>query len=535
MTNFKHVYLAVVTMVVLAMGPAQAQTYLDIHDFTEADGCCQLNPGLLAQGLDGNIYGATQNGGKFGLGVIFMMTPTGQYTDIHDMASTEGYYPQSGLSLGWDGFFYGTTYLGGSGKVGTVFKVSPEGALTVLYNFMNGTDGAYPRTPPVQAPDGNLYGATANSTVATLYKLTPAGAFSVVLNLPSQSYSPLIVGTDGNLYGTTVYGGAFNSGCIFQFAPTKKKNNFKIIYSFHTEGYSPFGPLMQGADGFLYGTASVGGTSSVGVVFKVSTAGKYTVLYNFSSTNPTNGSTPLAGVVQGSDGYLYGVTTTGGVNGQGVLFKVSTKGKGFAVLHNFATATGDSPLSTPMLHTNGMIYGLTEHGGSHTAYGAMYSLDAGLKPFVSPFVFFSGKVGSFGGILGQGFSNATGVKFGAGVGTFVSSADTFMTATVDTGATTGVITVEEPGGNLSTPLVFDVIPAIVSYSPKSGAVGTKVTITGTSLLQTSSVTIGKVKAVFTVNSDTQVTATVGADAVTGTVTLKTPGGMATGAGKFTVN
>ena len=101
-------------------------------------------------------------------------------------------------------------------------------------------------------------------------------------------------------------------------------------------------------------------------------------------------------------------------------------------------------------------------------------------------------------------------------------------------ATTGVITVLEPGGNLTTPQKFKIIPTISSFSPKSGPVGTQVTITGMSLKQTTSLTIGKAKATFTVNSDTQVTATVGAGAVTSKVTLKTPGGTATGPGNFTV-
>ena len=161
-------------------------------------------------------------------------------------------------------------------------------------------------------------------------------------------------------------------------------------------------------------------------------------------------------------------------------------------------------------------------------------MDAGLSPFASQFVIYSGKVGSSVNILGQGFSNATGVKFGTGAGSFVASTDAFLTATVVAGATTGVITVLEPGGNLTTPQKFKVIPTISGFTPKSGPVGTQVTITGMSLKQTTSVTIGKAKASFTVNSDTQVTATVGAGAVTGKVSLKTPGGTATAAGNFTV-
>jgi len=512
----------------------RAQTYTDMHDFNNTDGCCALYPTMLAQGQDGNIYGATTNGGKTLNGNVFRLTPAGAYTDIYDFDSTHGAYPQGGLSMGLDGNFYGTTYQGGANHFGTIFKVTPSGTQALLYSFQNTNDGAYPRTPPVQAPDGDLYGATGNGTAYVLYKLTPSGTFTIVATLPALSLSPLLVGTDGNLYGMTQYGGTFNRGTAFQFAPAKKK--LKILHSFGngSEGVSPAGPLFQGVDGKLYGTTSAGGSASGGTVFQMSTAGKVVTLVNFDSAHPSNGATPFAGVVQGSDGFLYGAASVGGANGLGTLFKVSTKGAGFQVLHDFATATGDTPLATPLLHTSGKIYGVAFHGGSHTAYGAIYSLDAGLKPHVNQFVYYSGKVGDSVGLLGQGFSNATGVKFGSGPGTFVASTDAFMTATIAAGATTDVITVLEPGGNLSTPQKYKVIPSILSFSPKSGNVGTPVTITGMSLKQTTSVTIGKVKATFTVNSDTQVTAIVGAGAVTGKVTLKTKGGTATGPGTFTV-
>jgi len=527
-------YLGSIALVGLS-AMVNAQTYTDMHDFNNTDGCCQIYPGNLAQGEDGNFYGTTITGGSSsGWGNVFKMTPSGTFTSLYNFDFTHGAHPQSGLSLGFDGNFYGTTYQGGANSAGTVFKITPSGTLTVLYSFTNGSDGAYPRTPPVQAPDGNLYGATGNGTTPALYKITAAGTFSVVVPLPAQSYSPMIVGTDGNLYGMTLYGGTVNRGTAFQFSPKTKK--VKIIHNFDsTTGYSPQGPLMQGVDGKLYGTTSTGGSASGGVVFQMSTGGTYKVLFNFSTTNEANGASPFAGVVQGSDGFLYGVTSVGGANGLGLLFKLSTSGTGFTDLHDFATATGDTPYATPLLHTNGKIYGLTSHGGSHVVYGTIYSMDAGLKPFASQFVVYSGKVGTSVDILGQGFSNATGVKFGTGSGTFVATSDAFMTAKVAAGATTGKITVLEPGGNLATPQVFKIIPSVSTFAPTSGPVGTSVVITGMSLTQTTTVTFGGVKATtFTVNSDTQVTATVPTGAITGKVAVKTKGGSATAPGTFTV-
>jgi uncharacterized repeat protein (TIGR03803 family) len=257
------------------------------------------------------------------------------------------------------------------------------------------------------------------------------------------------------------------------------------------------------------------------------------VLHSFQSA--TEGNTSTSGLVQASNKYLYGVNAAAGANGLGTLYKLNTTGKTFTVLHNFDKPTGGVPFATPTLHTNGKIYGVTQTGGPvNNTYGVVYSFDDGLKPFASLVVIRSGKIGDSVGILGQGFSTATGVKFGTGAGTFTVVSDTYMVATVAPGSTTGNVTVLEPGGNLVTPQAFAVIPTIKSFSPKSGPVGTQVTITGTSLMQTSSVTIGKAKATFTVDSDTQVTATVGVGAVTGKVTLKTPGGTATAPGKFTV-
>ena len=509
-----------------------AQTYTDIHDFDETEGCCASYPSMMVQGRDGNIYGATTSGGSHLYGNIFKLTPAGALTSIFSFDSTHGSGPAGGISLGTDGNFYGTTYQGGSGHAGTIFKVTPAGVWTELYDFTNGTDGAYPRVPPVQAQDGNFYGVTGNGTVAVLYQWTTAGVFTPMATLPSQSYSPLLLGLDGYLYGTTVLGGAHNGGTVFQFQPSSK--TLKIIFNFNTE-YSPYGPLMQGPDGVLYGTTSVGGTGGGGSVFKMTTAGTYKVLVNFKTTPATNGTKPFSGVVLGSDKYLYGVTSTGGANGQGVLFKVSTSGSGFKVLHDFTTATGDTPYSTPLLHTNGTIYGMAFHGGLHAAYGTVYSFQNGLAPFVQPVVRRSAKVGTTIGIIGQGFHNATNVFYGTTAATYTVSNDTYLSAKINAGSTTAQITVDEPSGNLLSPLNFKITASLSGFSPSSGAVGSQVVITGVSLTQAIAVKFGGVAAtVFTVDSDTQITATVPTGAKSGKISVTTLGGTANSSGTFTV-
>ena len=514
----------------------QAQVYTQIHSFDESkEGSNPNDPNMLAQGEDGNLYSTLLFKTSFD-GSIFVSSTSGVAAFVYAFQGVDGNSPQSGLSLGFDGNFYGTTEIGGSG-MGTVFKFG-SGGFTSLHSF-SGSDGAYPWAPPIQAPDGNIYGITSNGdNPGTIYRITPSGAFSTIGTAPTQTIAPLFLGSDGNLYGTTPNGGDFNQGTVFQLKITGKKPTLKIIHSFKTDGKdgtNPAGPVMQGMDGKLYGTTVWRGTFDQGTVFSMTTSGGgYKVLHSLQSNEGTN---PYAGLVQGSDKYLYGVAARGGAKGLGTLFKVSTTGKNFANLHDFDTPSGDTPFATPMLHTNGIIYGLTQHGGTpNTAYGVIYSFDAGLKPFASLVVLSSGKVGDSVGILGQGFSSATGVQFGSGPGTFTVVSDTYMVASPATGATTGQVTVLEPSGNLVTPQTYNVIPAILSFSPPSGSVGTQVQIKGTSFTQASAVTFGGgAKAAFTVNSDTQITATVPTGAKTGKISVTTKGGKATSKTKFTVN
>ncbi len=269
-------------------------------------------------------------------------------------------------------------------------------------------------------------------------------------------------------------------------------------------------------------------------MFKLSTKGVITVLHEFDSTSTTDGFQPLAGLVEASDGNFYGTAFSGPGNGHGVLFKI-TKTGAYTVLHTFTTATGCSPSTTAIQNTNGIIYGHTNGCGGFYFNGVFYSLDAGLSPFVSLVGYPAALAGKSVEILGQGLSGATSVKFGSGSATFNVVSDTYMTAVVPTSGTTGPVTVTTPGGTLKSKQVFSVIPLVNSFSPTSGPVGTQVTITGSGFTGASSVIFGKAKAItFTVDSGTQITATVPAGATTGKITVTTAGGKAS-KGTFVVN
>jgi uncharacterized repeat protein (TIGR03803 family) len=509
--------------------PLHSQTYTDLHDFNcLTDGCANYPfysySGILAQGRDGNLYGTLDGGGTSNLGTVFTITPTGAITTLYNFSGPDGAYPASGLTLGTDGNFYGTTQSSQGGS-GTIFKITPTGVLTTLIINIGSTT-----SPPVLGKNGSYYGVTVGGNA---YSITSSGTFKLLTSsIPGRSFDPLFLASDGNFYGTSVEGGTFNDGTVFRMSAT---GAFKIIYSFDgTHGAQPYGPVVQGSDGFLYGTTTAGGSiaNAAGVVFKLSTGGKITVLHQFDSTSVTDGYAPYPGLVAATDGNFYGATTFGTSNGDGALFKISKSGT-YSVLYVFDGTHGSTQYATSMQHTNGILYGLPQNGGASNG-GVFYSLAEGIPPFVS-LMTTSGTAGQTVEILGNGFTGTTSVMFGLGSASFTVVSDTYMTAVVPASGTTGTVTVTTPSATLTSKQIFKVIPVILSFTPSSGPVGTQVTITGTGLTGASKVTFGGVKATsYTVNSGTQITATVPTGAKTGKIGVTTAGGIASSKATFTV-
>jgi hypothetical protein len=183
-------------------------------------------------------------------------------------------------------------------------------------------------------------------------------------------------------------------------------------------------------------------------------------------------------------------------------------------------------------HTSGTLYGSTRLGGTADG-GVFFSLDLGVPPFVR-FLPEASRVGQTVGIFGQGFTGTTAVNFNGTPASFTILSDTYLTAPVPSGATTGVVTVTTPSGTLTSNKKFQVRPQVTSFSPASGPVGTTVVITGVSLGGATRVTFDGVDTTFTQNSGTQVTATVPSGALTGHVGVTTTGAASYGHDAFTV-
>jgi len=413
-------------------GAQAGVVFASLYSFTGTnDG---WSPNGLVQGSDGYFYGTTYHGGTngyanygSGYGTVFKITTNGALTTLYSFGSvqdTNGYpldgaNPQAALVQGSDGNFYGTTAgwngLGGPHYPGTVFKISTNGALTSLYSFTGTNDGAGPNGL-VPGSDGNFYGTTDHGGTngnGTVFKITTNGALTSLYSFGSvqdnngdlldgaNPQAGLVQGSDGNFYGTTYHGGTNGNGTVFRITTN---GTLTSLYSFtgYNDGGTPDAALVQGSDGYFYGTTEEGGTTNYnanfrnyggGTVFKISPNGTLTSLYSFTNSPDgpwpphPDGAYPEAGLVQGSDGNFYGTTAYGGMtgihDGYGTVFQITTNGA-LTSLYSF----GGVPLEGPapglpgdgaypeaglVQGSDGNFYGTTS-GGGQCLYGTVFRL-----------------------------------------------------------------------------------------------------------------------------------------------------------------
>jgi hypothetical protein len=271
------------------------------------------------------------------------------------------------------------------------------------------------------------------------------------------------------------------------------------------------------------------------VVFKLTAAKKLTVLHNFDATGATqDGVRPYAGLVQTSNGQFYGVASAGGTNAAGTLYSITSTGV-YATMYNFVPATGSLPYATPIQHTFGYLVGEATSGGA-AGHGTLFRYsDNNLRQSFLRLLPTSGVVSQPVGILGQDFIGTNTVKFNGTDAAFSVVSDNYISTSVPSGATTGLVTTTGSQRNQKSNQKFLVTPVVLSFSPPNGPVGTQVTITGNSFTGATKVTFGGAKAVFSVDSYTQITATVPTKAKTGKIQVTTKGGTADSPTAFTVN
>jgi uncharacterized repeat protein (TIGR03803 family) len=449
---------------------AQAQTFTTLATFDGGNGG-QPHFGSLVQGTNGNYYGTTSVGGKNNGGTVFEVTPGGKMSDIYNFCSeyncTDGYDPWSGLVLGADGNFYGTTNVGGSFGTGTVFKMKIGGKQTTLYSFCDGcSDGDYP-VGLVQASNGNFYGTTNNEGAnngGTIFEISPAGEFKLLYSFCSlrdcadggSAFSAPMQASNGNLYGTTASGGSHGDGVVYEITSA---GLYKVLYNFCSQAgcadsEDPAGGLIQGSNGNLYGAVEYGGTDGYGTVFEITATNEFIVLHSFDYTD---GAYPVSALVQANDGNFYGTTDYGGY-ADGTIYEITPEGV-FSSLYNFCNVsgcTGEFPGYALGQATTGDFIGATAEGGERND-GTVFSYSTGLDPLVETAPL-AAKSGARVIILGNNLTGSSSVMFNGTAAEFTVGSDTYITATVPTGATTGTVSVMTPGGVLNSNPVFRVLP-----------------------------------------------------------------------------
>lgn len=459
--------LGVLSGTVTAQTPRTA-TFTSLASFDKTNGN-EPNHTALIQATDGNLYGVTSYGGANGSGAVFRVSTSGTLDLVYSFCSlascADGENPYTSLVQISNGDLYGATYSGGASNNGTLFKITTSGSLTTLYNFCSlaaCADGSGPEGQLAVDAAGDLYGTATNggaNNFGTVFKYSTKGVLTTLHSFSgADGEYPQggLTAVGGVFYGTAEDGGANGFGTVFKITAAGAETT---LHSFAgaADGYYPHGWLVD-AGGTFYGTTfgtSGSGANSWGTVFKMTAAGTVTTLYSFCSlAGCADGSAPTAGLMQATDGNLYGVTDVGGANNDGTIYELTLK-EVLTTLHSFDSTDGYGPQGALLQDTNGDFYGLTEFGGG-SGDGTVFSLATGLKAFVT-LELTSGKAGTKVGILGDGFSSSSVVKFDGVTATTVTLTEPgLLTATVPAGATDGYVTVTTGATTLTSTQKFTV-------------------------------------------------------------------------------
>lgn len=325
------------------------------------------------------FWGLTPFGGQFGGGTIFTINSNGTgFNAEHQFQPPNGYTPYGNLLQAGNGSLYGTCFNGGSFSSCTIFKFDPTtNTYTDVYDF-DITHGDYPRSGLIEASNGKLYGAASDGGMyggGVIYSLDPVTNVYTdefdLSNVTGRAPHGCPIEINGILYGLTTMGGSGSSGTLYSY--NINSYTYTDLYNFNTpEGTIPYGSLIHLNNGKLYGMTSAGGANGDGVIFSFDpSANVYVNLFDFDSIN---GRYPMGSLFQANNGLLYGVTFMGGTYDLGVMFSFNTANNSFVKLVDFNGTNGASPLGEVMQGSNGKLYGTSKSGGAYGC-GIIYSFD----------------------------------------------------------------------------------------------------------------------------------------------------------------
>lgn len=348
--------------------------YTSIYSFAGAPDGAIPYAGLVD--VKGTLYGTTSTGGLGG-GVIYKITSAGVEKVLYSFKT--GGAPNSPFAplTFVNGALYGTTIAGGAASCGDVFRVTLTGVQKPLHVFKNGADGCTPIAPLLNVK-GTLYGTTRDGGkahgvgVGTVFKISTTGAEKVLYAFKGSTYgdagSPTAGVTllNGALYGASNGGGPKQDGAVYRVTFSGSE---KVLHAFDgTDGNSPLAKLLA-VKNTLYGTTSSGGAQNLGTVFSVTPTGATKILHSFRGG--ADGASPPSGGLVNLSGTFYGVTSAGGQNGAGTIFKITPAGKE-TVIYSFGGGYDGTSPSGALVSVNGVFYGTTSAGGTN-GKGTVYS------------------------------------------------------------------------------------------------------------------------------------------------------------------
>jgi uncharacterized repeat protein (TIGR03803 family) len=304
-----------------------------LHAFTGTTGA-EPRTGVIANAA-GDLFGNTLIGGKANAGILFQLGIHGGTYQAESLQQASGYDLTSGLVADAAGNLYGMAALGGAANLGTVYKVKPNGALSALHSFTGGADGENPRHGSLaEDAAGNLYGTTYHGGAnngGVMFKVTPAGqesvlyAFSKTNNACYEPNNSVALDAAGNLYGSTISGGPYSQGCVYRLAPD---GTFTLLHAFSgtggggSDGASPHTGVTLDANANIYGVTTYGGYDNDGTIYRITASGQYSLLYSY--TGGMDGTALYASELAISPaGAIIGVNQGGGAYGSGNLFSLS--------------------------------------------------------------------------------------------------------------------------------------------------------------------------------------------------------------------